>query len=75
MLEASGSGWLVGKAYSIADIGAAPFVMRISELNAPALAEHPLVTDWWARVQARPSFTTARIEAYIESAAKDTAKK
>ena len=29
------SGWLVGKAYSIADIAAAPFVKRIDEEIAP----------------------------------------
>jgi glutathione S-transferase len=75
MLKATGSGWLVGPAYSIADIGAVPFVMRISELNAVALSEHPLVLDWWARVQARPSFAAARIEAYVESAEKDSAPK
>ncbi|RZJ26767.1 MAG: glutathione S-transferase family protein [Haliea sp.] len=74
MLKTTGSGWVVGDAYSIADIGAVPFVMRISELNAPALAEHPLVVDWWARVQARPSFAVARIGPYVESVEQDTAR-
>lgn len=69
MLEAGSSGWLVGGRYSIADIAAVPFVMRIGELNAPALAAQPRVTDWWQRVQARPSFTAARIEPYGDSLA------
>ncbi len=75
MLQTTGSGWLVGSAYSIADIGAVPFVMRISELNLSALVAHPRVTDWWVRVQARPSFAMARIGPYIESAAKDAVRK
>ncbi len=75
MLRATGTGWVVGNAYSIADIGAVPFVMRINELNPEALRDHPLVQDWWARVQARPSFATARIEPYVESVEKDSAQK
>jgi hypothetical protein len=42
-------------------------VMRISELNAPALAEHPLVVAWWERAQQRPAFKLARIEPYEQS--------
>lgn len=64
MLAASGSGWLVGSAHSLADIAATPFVMRISELNAAALQESVAVSDWWQRVQARPSFAMARIEPF-----------
>ncbi|CAN5747344.1 maleylacetoacetate isomerase [soil metagenome] len=75
MLLATGTGWLVGDAYSIADIGAVPFVMRISELNPKGLEAHPLVVAWWARAQARPSFAVARIEAYVESAEKDAASR
>jgi glutathione S-transferase len=62
MLSASGSGWLVGERYSLADIAAIPFVMRLSELNPPAVDSRPAVADWWRRVQARPAFATARIE-------------
>ncbi len=57
--------WLFGDAYTLADIAATPFVMRIGELNAPALAAHARVLDWWQRVQARPSFALARIEAFV----------
>lgn len=64
---ANANRWLVGDAYSITDIAAAPFVMRISELNPTALAAHEHVADWWARVQARPAFAVARIESYSGS--------
>jgi len=58
------SGWLVGKAYSIADIAAVPFVKRIDEEIAPdqvSEKHHPRVTEWWARIQARPAFARANI--------------
>jgi glutathione S-transferase len=64
LLASSGSGWLIGQACSIADIAAAPFVMRIGELNAPALASASAVNAWWHRMQARPSFASARIEPF-----------
>jgi glutathione S-transferase len=65
MLATSGSGWLIGERFSLADIAAIPFVMRISELNAPALAASAGVSAWWARAQARPSFAAARIEPFV----------
>jgi glutathione S-transferase len=62
------TGWLVGDAYSIADIAAVPFVKRIDEEIAPdemAPDRHPRVAHWWATIQARPAFTTARIGSFI----------
>ena len=56
------SGWLVGKAYSIADIAAAPFVKRIDEEIAPdemTAKKHPRVADWWTKLQARPAYARA----------------
>lgn len=67
LLADAGSGWLVGDAFSIADIAAAPFVMRIGELNAPALAQAAEVGAWWQRVRVRPSFAVARIDAFEAS--------
>jgi len=60
------SAWLVGATYSIADIAATPFVVRIAELNPEALAvpERARVRGWWARVQARPSFAVARFDPF-----------
>ncbi len=58
------SGWLVGKAYSIADISAVPFVKRIDEEIAPdqvSEKHHPRVAEWWAKIQARPAFARANI--------------
>jgi glutathione S-transferase len=60
-------GWLVGERYSLADIGAVPFVKRIDEEIAPdemTRARHPKVAAWWAAIQARPAFAAARIEAF-----------
>jgi glutathione S-transferase len=64
------SGWLVGKAYSITDIAAVPFVKRIDEEIAPhevTANKHPRVTEWWAKIQARPAFARAKIGPFLES--------
>jgi glutathione S-transferase len=64
------SGWLVGQAYSIADIAAAPFVKRIDEEIAPdemTANRHPHVNDWWIRLQARPAFVRANFGPFLES--------
>jgi glutathione S-transferase len=64
------SGWLVGKAYSITDIAAVPFVKRIDEEIAPhevTASKHPRVSKWWAKIQARPAFARAKIGPFLES--------
>jgi glutathione S-transferase len=64
------SGWLVGKAYSIADIAAVPFVKRIDEEIAPdevTANRHPRVTEWWTKIQARPAFARAKIGPFLDS--------
>ena len=64
------SGWLVGKAYSIADISAVPFVKRIDEEIAPhevTAKKHPCVADWWTKIQARPAFARANFGPFLES--------
>jgi glutathione S-transferase len=64
------SGWLVGSAYSIADIAAVPFVKRIDEEIAPdevTARKHPRVTEWWTRIQARPAFARAKIGPFLDS--------
>jgi glutathione S-transferase len=63
------TGWLTGDAYSIADIAAVPFVKRIEEEIAPGevtAAAHPLVTQWWVRIQARPAFARANIGPFLD---------
>ena len=64
--------WLLGERFCLADIAAIPFVKRISELNAPAVAQHERVARWWERVQQRESFKQARIEAYSDSLKTET---
>jgi glutathione S-transferase len=62
------SGWMVGKAYSIADIAAVPFVKRIDEEIAPdevTAGKHPRVTEWWTKIQARPAFARAKFDPFI----------
>ena len=64
------SGWLVGKAYSIADIAAAPFVKRIDEEIAPdemGAKKHPRVHDWWTKLQARPAYVRADFGPFVTS--------
>lgn len=63
-------GWLVGDAYSIADIAAVPFIKRIAEEIAPdelTAAKHPRVATWWAAIQARPAYERARIGSFVEA--------
>jgi glutathione S-transferase len=64
------SGFLVGGAYSIADIAAAPFVKRIDEEIAPdqvSQKNHPCVAEWWAKIQARPAFARANFGPFLTS--------
>jgi glutathione S-transferase len=64
------SGWLVGTAYSIADIAAVPFVKRIDEEIAPHemdAKKHPLVAEWWAKIQARPAYERANFGPFLTS--------
>ena len=56
--------WLAGDGYSLADIGAVPFIKRIDEEIAPeeiTPARHPRVAAWWTAIQSRPAFAAARI--------------
>ncbi len=60
--------WLAADTYSIADIGAVPFVKRIEEEIAPdevTQAKHPRVTAWWSSIQARPAFARANIGPFV----------
>jgi glutathione S-transferase len=64
----SNTKWLAADTYSIADIGAVPFVKRIEEEIAPdevTAQKHPRVTAWWAALQARPAFARANIGPFV----------
>ena len=55
--------WLAGDAYSLADIDVIPYLWRLSNLQLNDLwAKLPRVTDWFARVTARPAFKAAIID-------------
>lgn len=54
--------WLAGTPFSLADIAMAPMLNRIEVLARPemlAASRRPRTADWWARIQARPSYKTA----------------
>lgn len=64
-----GTPWLVGGAYSLADIAAVPFIARIDEIAPEALAAatHPRVSEWWARIRQRPAFAEARFDRFDDT--------
>ncbi len=51
-------GWIVGDAYSLADISWAPAILTITGAGFP-LDEFPAIEDWYARVAARPAYDRA----------------
>jgi glutathione S-transferase len=62
--------WLVGDRYSLADIAVVPFVKRMEEEIIPdemSEKKHPRVHGWWRKIQARPAFKEARIEAFTST--------
>jgi glutathione S-transferase len=63
-LEKSGGPWLFGERFTLADINAAPYVVRFEEERPGRLG--PLTAAWWARLTARPGWQTAQIGNYID---------
>lgn len=61
--------WLIGRAYSLADIAAVPFIARIAEIQPEALAAPACarVHAWWEAVQQRPAFAAARLQRFGEA--------
>jgi len=52
--------WLNGSEFSLADISLLPTVVRMEDLGYDHLWAHrPRLTDWYARITARPSFQAA----------------
>ena len=64
LLDEHGGPWLMGPRYTLADIGAIPFAMRIGEIDPNAYATRPALARWWDAARARPSFSQARIEPF-----------
>ena len=55
--------WLVGSQYTIADICVAPLFQRMEDLGmADSWANAPQVSDWFARMKARPAYQAAFYE-------------
>jgi len=64
----AGGGWIVGEAFSLADINAAPYAKRLDELAPKELtaAKRPHAAAWWSSVQARPGYIEAEIGDFME---------
>lgn len=59
------SRWLAGDALSLADLDVAPYVHRLDTLGLSKMyAERPHVAEWYAKLQARPSWKAAITEAH-----------
>ena len=56
----SGRDWLAGEAYSLADIGLVPYLLRLEHLGLSGMwSDLSEVIDWYGRVRQRPSYQTA----------------
>ena len=54
------SPWLAGEAYTLADICVTPTFDRMEDLGmGDVWADLPAVSDWWARIKARPNYAVA----------------
>jgi glutathione S-transferase len=52
--------WLAGDAFSLADIGIAPYVTRMDHLGLARMwLDQPRIGDWYKRVTSRPSYEPA----------------
>ena len=57
---ADGRPWLCGEMFTLADISIMPSIVRLEDLGIARLwADCPHVTQWYARLQARPAFALA----------------
>jgi glutathione S-transferase len=56
LIDEAGGGWLAGAEFSLADIAAVPYVLRLDLLRMSRLWDRrPGVAAWYERVLARPS--------------------
>lgn len=59
--------WLAGAAFSLADIGYAPYIMRLDDLKMAWMWDKaPRVADWWERVRAREEYRVG-VEKWINA--------
>lgn len=69
-LALADSDWLVGNAFSIADVAMAPYLNRLAALAMEATWQHgrlPNVESWFTRIQQRNTFQSA-IRAWVPQA-------
>ena len=71
-LRKSGGPWLFGERFTLADIGAAPYVVRFEEERPGQL--RPAVADWWQRLMARPSWRKAEIGTFTADSERSVAE-
>lgn len=71
-LENSGGPWLFGERLTLADLNAAPYVIRFEEERPGRLP--PLTSRWWSALTARPSWSTAEIGSYENDGARTVAE-
>jgi glutathione S-transferase len=67
-LAASGGPWLFGEHLTLADIAAAPYVVRLEEERPGSL--DAITAAWWQRLTGRPQWAAAEIGSYDEDAAR-----
>jgi glutathione S-transferase len=71
-LQKSGGPWICGARYTLADIAAAPYVVRFEEERPGHL--RPLVAQWWVAFTARPSWAEAQIGSFMGDSARSVAE-
>ena len=56
--------WLAGETFSLADVGMAPYLNRLDMLGMLSewTRRRPRVSDWFVRVQSRPTFKPAFLD-------------
>ncbi len=55
--------WLIGEQFTLADVSLVPTFVRMEHLGLSSVWDNlPQVQQWYARVQARPTFRTAFYE-------------
>ena len=56
--------WLASDGFGLADIAAAPYVVRFIEIVPGEIETRPRAAAWWSRVCARPSYQAAVMEPF-----------
>lgn len=62
------TGYITGDTYSLADIAAAPYVIRTEELAPEEVsdARRPAAARWWRELKSRPAYKAAWMEPFNE---------